>query len=387
MNNSWLLIIFGAATIYFGIQSLRIFPTLFQLLIALITRTVKWPGPRIHDLAPSVSIVRERLGIGYHNLFSDFIWNSSGVIAAFVYSILMLLSSSPLLVGYIRFKSVPGILILSLISFAGARFTSKKALNNIIQVNSILSDLANKVEPREIDRQSAETEYAIEHPLISNSLLKNDNERALDLYYESVKLHQDGIDVRASSLYQEAVRTDPDLHKNAINALSKMVQDCSLHEEGAICYWLGIHSEYLLNLKKAADWYERSIKAFHQIGYHKRESRGHCNLGSIKMRMNDPSGIEEFEKAITLNPKNGIAHLNIGTVYYRISESEDPRYEKALEAFANAIFADPHTYTPLVTSRLRSIGYSWKEDLKEIMQRASYKQQRAALNDFGNLHS
>jgi tetratricopeptide (TPR) repeat protein len=87
--------------------------------------------------------------------------------------------------------------------------------------------------------------------------------------------------------------------------------------------------------------------------------------------------MEEFEKAIALNPRNGTAHLNIGRLYYRISGPGDYRYERALDAFADAIVADPLTYGPRVISSLREIGYTWKEDLEEITQRVESKRRKA----------
>jgi len=263
---------------------------------------------------------------------------------------------------------------MALFALAGGGIGFKKAQRNAVQVNTILSDLANKVEPRAVDGQSAEAEYAIEHPLIGHRYLPSDRKRTLDLFFESVRCHQDGNEQRALILYQEAMRTDPSLHKNAREALSKMVQDCSSSDEGAIYYWLGIHSEYLMDWKQAAAYYEKAINAFAQIGYPKRESRAHCNLGKVKMHLRDPSAMEEFEKAIALNPKNGTAYINIGTAYYRISERGDSRFEQALDAFADAIVADPSTYGPIVASRLRSTGYTWKEDLEDITLRVASKQ-------------
>ena len=92
------------------------------------------------------------------------------------------------------------------------------------------------------------------------------------------------------------------------------------------------------------------------------------------MRMNDSSGMDEFEKAIALNPRNGFAHLNIARMYYRISEPGDEQYERALNAFADAIMADPLTYGPMVISSLRDIGYTWKEDLEKITKIVENKQ-------------
>jgi tetratricopeptide (TPR) repeat protein len=159
-----------------------------------------------------------------------------------------------------------------------------------------------------------------------------------------------------------------------------MVNDCSPKDAGAIYYWLGAHSEYLMDFAQAKVWYEKAITAFSQIGYPKRESRAHCNLGNVKMRTMDASAMDEFEKAVVLNPRNGIAHINIGTAYYRISERGDPRFERALDAYADAVIADPIRYGPIVISRLREIGYTWKEDLEDITQRVEDKRRKSALH-------
>jgi tetratricopeptide (TPR) repeat protein len=369
MNNTWTQIVFGAATIYFGLQTLRITPTLLRLLAALVTGVVKWPGPRIHDPDSSASNIRARLGIGYQNLFSTFVLNTISLLGAFAFSGLTFLSGTSLLRGHIRTEWKWDLVCLVIFALTGGWLAQKKSLANAVQVNTLLSDLNDRKEPRSVDGQSAEAAYAIEHPLIGHKALKFEQGRALDLYYESVRCHQDGNEPRAILLYQEATQLDPSLHKHAYNDLSKMVEKCSKKEAGAIFYWLGIHSEYLNDWEHAKDWYEKAASAYHDIGYLMRESRVHCNLGNIKMRLHDPTAMDEIEKAIELNPRNGIAHLNIARLYYRISDPGDERYEMALDAFADAIIADPLTYGPRVISSLREIGYTWKEDLEEITKR------------------
>jgi len=294
--------------------------------------------------------------------------------AGFFYSFLMLISSTPLLSGYIIIKSIWTVLCLSLVALAGASLAFKKAQSNGIQVDSLLSSLAAKEEPRMIDGQSAESEYAIEHPLVGSQTLKADSRRALDLYYESVRCGQEGNIQRAMVLNEEAMRSDPSLHKQAYETLSGMAQNCTAKDAGAIYYWLGIHAEHMSDWAQAGVWYEKAVQAFGQLGYKNRESRAHCNLGHVKMRMNDPSGMEEFEKAVAINPRNGTAHLNIARMYYSISEAGDDRYERALDAFADAILADPLTYGPMVVSSLRTIGYTWKEDLEKITRKIERKQ-------------
>jgi tetratricopeptide (TPR) repeat protein len=374
MDNVWFQIIFGTAAIYFGALTFQIAPTFFRLLVSLLTGAVKWPGPRIHNPGRSASIVRERLGVGYENLFSAFLRDSGSVMAGFVYSLLTFISSTSLLSRYIVIKSVWTILILSLFALVSARMAFVKALGNKPKVDAIFANLASKEEPRTSDAQSAEAEYAIEHPLIGRNILKADSKRALDLYYESVTCHQDGNEQRALALYQEALSIEPSIHTHAYEKLAELVQNCSAKDAGAIYYWLGLHSEYLNDNRQAANWYEKAVNAFAQLGYRNRESRARCNLGNVKMQMHDPSGMEEFEKAVAINPRNGIAHLNIARLYYSISGEGDDRYERALNAFADAIMADPLTYGPLVVSSLKQLGYTWKEDLKKITQKVESKQ-------------
>ena len=374
MDNLWFQIIFGSATVYFGFYIFLIFPTLLRLLAALLFGKVKWPGPRIHDPDPGASKVRERLGVGYENLFSAFLRNASSVLGAFVFSILTFLSSTPFLNEYILIKSPWLYLILSLVALVGGNMAVVKGMHNKAQVDVLLSDLANKAEPRAVDGQSAEAEYAIEHPLIEKRSRSPDIARALNLFYESVRCHQDGNEWKALTFYQEALDVNPALHADARDALTKMANNSSPEDEGPIDYWLGIHSEYLLDYRQAAIWYEKAVGSFHKNGYQKRESRARCNLGNVKMQSGDPTGIEEFEKAIALNPKNGTAHMNIGFTYYMISEPGDERYEMALDALAHAILADPEIYGPMVQARLRSVGYTWKEDIQRIAERIAKMQ-------------
>lgn len=374
MNNTLFLVIFGIATLYFGLQTKRILPTVLRLLGALRTGAAKWPGPRIHDPNPSASRVRERLGVGYQHLFSTFMGNSLAVMGALIFSLLSFISHTTFMSGYIRFTGTGSLLFLILIVLTGGVFATARALDNVVKVRTVLHDLENKVEPRSVEGHSAEAEFAIEHPLIGQKVLRSDRKRAMDLFYESAGCHQDGNEQRAFILYQEAMRTDPSLHDNARAVLSKMSQDCTSNNEGAIYYWLGIHSEYLMDWKQAAVYYDKSINAFSQLGHQKRESRVHCNLGTVKMRMGDPAGMEEFENSIALNPGNGTAHINIGRTYYRVGYPGDSHYERALDAFADAIVANPQTYGPIVISSLQQIGYTWKEDLEEITRRVEKKQ-------------
>ena len=91
------------------------------------------------------------------------------------------------------------------------------------------------------------------------------------------------------------------------------------------------------------------------------------------MHLNDGAALDEFEHAIALNPKNGTAYLNIGRAYYSFCSDGDPRFDLALDAFANAIVADPLVYGPQVIASLREFGYTWQEDLEKITQRVESK--------------
>jgi tetratricopeptide (TPR) repeat protein len=238
-----------------------------------------------------------------------------------------------------------------------------------LQEEVSMDNFAQEDEPQGNEGQSMESEYSIEHPLIGDQSQNLVSGRAMDLFVESVKCIQDGNEMKASTLYQEALKAEPSLHTHARDALSNMIQLCSPESEGAVYYWLGIHSEYLEDNDQAVIWYEKAIDAFHKIGYRKREARAHCNLGTVKMQLKDPSGMEEYEKAVTLNPMDGIAHISMGMAYYITDD-----YERALDTFADAVWADPTRYGPLVISRLQRFGYTWKEDVAKIGQRVAKKQ-------------
>ena len=82
-----------------------------------------------------------------------------------------------------------------------------------------------------------------------------------------------------------------------------------------------------------------------------------------------------FEKAIALNPRDGIAHLNIALVYYYSgNDPGSPEHESALDSFADAILADPERYGPQVAFHMRSYSYTWEEGLRKVLQRVSNKQ-------------
>ena len=91
-----------------------------------------------------------------------------------------------------------------------------------------------------------------------------------------------------------------------------MVRGSSPTDAGPIYYWLAIHSENLEDSQQAADWYEKAVKAFGDIGHEKRQGRTYANLGSVRVKLgNHLPAMEAFERAIALNPKDGIAHVSI----------------------------------------------------------------------------
>jgi len=147
----------------------------------------------------------------------------------------------------------------------------------------LLSNLGSGTEPRQIEGESAEAEYAIEHPLLERHAPQTNTHRALKMFCAATTFHQRGDTRSALMLYQEALSIDPFLHKHAREALSQLAQTCTPREASPIYYWLGAHSEYLMDWSQAKIWYEKAADAFCEIGYRKRESRVHCNLGNVKM--------------------------------------------------------------------------------------------------------
>lgn len=253
---------------------------------------------------------------------------------------------------------------------------SRRALYHMGSVRTLLAEIASKNELRQPDGRSAEAEYAIEHPLREHRSLRPDTARALNLYLEALAHLHAGDRMKGNVLNQEAMSIDPSFHKHALEILSSMVQTCSPADTGPLYYWLGIHSENLGDSQQAAIWYEKAASAFEQLGHKKRQGRAYCNLGTIYLTLGNYNlAMEEFKKAIVLNPSDGIAHFNIGMMYYRISDPGEKNHERALDSFAEAIASDPEAYGPAVASRMRSHAYTWKEDLDEVLRRVAKKQQ------------
>jgi tetratricopeptide (TPR) repeat protein len=373
-TSPWLMGIFFVGALYFGMRLLGVTGILIRLLVALISGAVKWPGPIVHDPNPNVNWGRLQLGLSSDHLFSTFIGNFGGLAGAFVFFLLSFLSATPILADQVHFRWTWILPIVIIVVYLGGETSSRKASYHGNQVKSLLANLSSGEEPRQIEGNSAEAEYAIEHPLVEHHFARSDYARALTLFSEATKYSQAGNQQHAMMLYQQAMEIAPSLHEQAREALSKLAQVCSPKDAGPIYYWLGAHSEYLMDLGQAVVYYGKAIDAFRQMGYRKRESRVHCNLGHVKMLMRDESGVEEFGKAIALNPRNGIAHLNIARLYYSISGPGDDKYERALDAFADAVVADPLVYGPRVIASLRELGYTWKEDLEKITQRVESKQ-------------
>jgi tetratricopeptide (TPR) repeat protein len=381
MNSTWLQGLFLVCTILFGLPALRVSLVLIRLLKALTFRIVNWPGPLIHDRDPKVSLAKQHLGLKPEHLLPNFIQSALALIASFVFFLLMFISGTSYMADSIRINwTCPMYFVIAFGFFAG--FVNwNKAAHQINQVNTFLSDSVSGEEPHNIDGTSAEAEYAINHPLLNQHSQVSEFSRALQLFCDGTLYHQSGNEMHAVTFYQEAIQIDPNFHEHARDALSSLAQTCCPRHAGPIYYWLGIHSEYLMDHRQAKYWYEKAVAAFSQIGYPKRESRAHCNLGNVKMQMKDPSAMDEFEKAVTLNPKNGTAYINIGTAYYRISERGDPMFDRALDAYANAIIADPARFGPTVISHLREYGYTWKEDIEDITRRVEKRRRMPALND------
>jgi tetratricopeptide (TPR) repeat protein len=362
-----------AGIFYFGSSLLKLFPVLVRFLPALLKGAVKWPGPKVRDLDPQVNMGRRLAGIPQSHLFSEFSFYNLGLFGAFCFCLLTLLSDTSYFSAQIQIHWGWQAYLMMLGAILGGMMSIQKAEYFSFLLNRLLNDLSAGTEPRQADGLAAEAEYAIEHPLLYVQRKGSSNPQALALFSEATTFFQNGNRQKASVLYQEATNRDPQFHENARRDLTECVRTAEQKDLGAIYYWLGAHSEYLMDLRQAKDNYEKAIQAFHQLGYKNREARAHCNLGNVKMNMKDSSGMDEFEQAIALNPRNGTAHINIGTVYYRISERGDPRFERAMEAFSDAIVADPILYGPIVIARLREIGYTWKEDLEDITQRVETK--------------
>jgi tetratricopeptide (TPR) repeat protein len=214
-----------------------------------------------------------------------------------------------------------------------------------------------------------EAEYAIEYPVIGDLRKTAMNPHSMDLYLKSLRNLQEGNEREATLAYAEALKVDPSFHEHAREALLSAIQNTNLEAAGAIYYWLGIHSQYLKDHVQAAAWYSLSIDALNKAGKYKEEGRAHCNLGTVKMELRDPAGMDEYQRAIELNPQDGIAHICKGIAYFLIDE-----YDKAMDSFAEAVYADPGRYSPIIIRKLQFFSYHVDKDLDEIGKRIAIKQ-------------
>ncbi len=96
MANTLLLILYIGGTLYFGAALLPLLPALIWFLRALISGAVKWPGPTVRDPDPRVNAGRLRLGLPAERLlFPAYLYHTLVLVAAFVFSLLGLLSATP----------------------------------------------------------------------------------------------------------------------------------------------------------------------------------------------------------------------------------------------------------------------------------------------------
>ena len=118
----WILFIFGMASGYFGVQTLRLLPPLFRLLAALRSGMVKWPGPIAEYPLSKRRITRLRIIIHVEHLFSTFIGFALGVVGAFAYSMVWFINGFLLLVAPQEGKALT-VAMLSGLVFLGARLS------------------------------------------------------------------------------------------------------------------------------------------------------------------------------------------------------------------------------------------------------------------------
>ena len=206
MNNPWLAVIFGVATVYFGVPTLRVFPVLLRLILALGRGAVKWPGPIARDPDPKVSEGMARLGVRPERLFPAFIRSALELVAAFGF-FLMSLVNELLIVVVPREGQALCLWVLTSVAFIGGIMASRRALSHMGSVRTLLAEIASKNELRQPDGRSAEAESAIEHPLIGRRSRSLANARALSLFFESLRCLQDGNELKGSTLDRRSAQS------------------------------------------------------------------------------------------------------------------------------------------------------------------------------------
>lgn len=141
IDDDKILLISALFALYFGVQTLRILPTVVRLIGAIGAGKATWPGPETHDPARYARQAREILGDPPEYLFPTFFKHALGVVAAFALSVLNALNWF-----FLWMIPLPGQELIAfglplLIVAVGGHFYLRRALHNATQIKGILSKL------------------------------------------------------------------------------------------------------------------------------------------------------------------------------------------------------------------------------------------------------
>lgn len=120
-NNPWLTWIFIAGGLYFGAHTFANIGIMLQLLAALTAGRFKWPGP-----GAKVPYFDENSRLLSGHLFSSFVGYFLGLAGAFIFSVLMFLSTTPLMAGQIRFRWTWEFAVVIIVVYLGGAIGSRK---------------------------------------------------------------------------------------------------------------------------------------------------------------------------------------------------------------------------------------------------------------------
>lgn len=139
MDDRCITVIAGMCAVYYGIQSLRILPTVVHLVRALGAHQIIWLGPPTCDPNPRVRQADQIIRRPTQYLFPCFLKHALGVLAAFLLSTMLALN-----VYFSWFVPLPG---KKLIAFGlplgavmiGGRLYLRRALFNMRMIEALLS--------------------------------------------------------------------------------------------------------------------------------------------------------------------------------------------------------------------------------------------------------
>ena len=198
--------------------------------------------------------------------------------------------------------------------------------------------------------------------MAKNGLSKeNVLDKSLFHFSEAVKYHSDSVlslkNAGEILLLNGTVLEDTSYIRNSIQLLHQSISIDNSNFHSFIL--LGYCYKEINEIEKAKDCFRKSIslKSDNEDAY--------LQLGNLYAAVFDTTAIEYYNNALSINPKNRIAHYNIGILY-----QNNKMYSKAQDAY-HKLFNDGMEDKFYVDAN-HNLGFIFMEDLKDYRNAINY---------------